>query len=268
MKTIGGVSAALLAGLVIGSWGPRQDVKRLSTELEAARRLGGGKASSPGLDGVTQMLGISGSRSHRGGADAGSPSDTAVATETNAPVDGGGVALAPADGASNAVLARAAAVTNAVVRRDERRNMSKDIEDASELWRTRSAIARASFEASARLDRDSTVRFEALMDAMNLRLEDKISKWVTQVQQASELDQEAGVRLAREVTDTIVLTYDEMDRKLPGWRQQADSPLNLMDFIDPAVALPLSDIQPQLEREGGWGHHHGPSAGKAGAANP
>ncbi len=46
----------------------------------------------------------------------------------------------------------------------------------------------------------------------------------------------------------MAATYDELDSAMPpNWRQDAGEEFSVTDFIDPSVALPLVDIEDELD---------------------
>jgi hypothetical protein len=86
---------------------------------------------------------------------------------------------------------------------------------------------------------------------MNRRLAHAIEAWAAGIE-TREANAEDGIRLMNQVTGALVLTYDEMDRKLPAtWRQTGGKGLQLMDFIDPSVARPLIQVEGKLNEIGG-----------------
>jgi hypothetical protein len=49
----------------------------------------------------------------------------------------------------------------------------------------------------------------------------------------------------------MVMTYDEMDRKLPAtWRTDAGASFDLVTYVDPKVAQPLVGVQDKMPRGG------------------
>ena len=59
---------------------------------------------------------------------------------------------------------------------------------------------------------------------------------------------EAGLRMMNEITDALVLTYDELNRSMPpSWSDDAGNEFQLVDYIDPLVAMPLSGLEDTLQ---------------------
>jgi hypothetical protein len=126
--------------------------------------------------------------------------------------------------------------------------MRRRIEEAARLWEIRAELARDGFLSSIGADEEQSLRFDVLMEAMNIRLEHAIESWA-QVLVAGEMPvREVGVRMMNEISEALVITYDEMDRGMPStWKQNAGPEFQLIDYIDPTVALPLSGVADRLE---------------------
>jgi hypothetical protein len=133
-------------------------------------------------------------------------------------------------------------------RRRRGQSLEARINEAAELWRMRSDIARNTFISNTDLDEDQAAQFDVLVAAMNMRLQERIESWAEHLQQSEEtIDAETGMRVIGDLTDAMVMTYDEMDRVLPeGWREASGGSVDLTDFIDPTVATPLIEVEEQL----------------------
>lgn len=234
--------AALLIGLVIGGWGPRSELRALKKDLQAARKLikSGEKRSASDVEEMTQLLGID--REARRKTTEDSAPDAAAISTTNQALKSNAAT------AHTAANAGRRATTN---RPRSARSMEEEIEKAIELWKLRSDIARDTFLANGDFTREDAMDFDVLMEAMNVRLEHTIAEWVETVKQKENVGPEDGIRLMNGVTDVLVLTYDEMDRKMPpDWRDTGGNDMRLMDFIDPRVAQPLIGVEDKLEQVG------------------
>ena len=74
-----------------------------------------------------------------------------------------------------------------------------------------------------------------------------ISNWVDRVEGQETISTEDGIRLFNSILDSVVLTYDEMDRKLPeNWREGVGDDFQLMEMIDPRVAKPLLKLEDKM----------------------
>ena len=92
------------------------------------------------------------------------------------------------------------------------------------------------------------MQFDTLVQSMNIRIGETIDNFAANLQDAEEVQMEAGIRLMNAITDSVVLTYDEMDEALQeDWRRESGKEFNLMDFIDPEVGRPLINVQDKLD---------------------
>ena len=251
MKRYAIVVFALLAGLVIGGWGPRSDLMRAKEEIKAARELlKENNIGSSGIDSVTHLLGITGNNrqnEQRSCRQTEQLDTNSVSTSPPAMgLESGSTNEKTADMLANEEKAEA----DREKEEPENTGFKDQIEKAAELWQLRSDIARSAFIANSRLTDEHIIQFDVLVEAMNLRIANEIELFVGQLKQTEEPPSaEAGVRLANGVTKALVLTYDEMDRTLPGeWRAGAGKDFELVNFINPMVAMPLTDIEDKLDR--------------------
>jgi len=231
---------ALLAGLIIGAWPYRKDLRDAREEIarlnsEAARR----QRSKSNIEGITRLLAIPDRDQASQSSPAGRPDTGSRPSFSSAASNG-----APASAAAPAVLRR----------QDGRPASPEDfrshIRQAADLWKTRVALARESFVSRVPTNDAQAVRFDVLMEAMNIRLGATIEKWVDTINTQDVVTAETGVRMMNELTDAIVVTYDELDRNMPpDWREKAGPEFQLLDFVDPEVAMPLAEIAPKFERQ-------------------
>ena len=121
--------------------------------------------------------------------------------------------------------------------------MEEHIEKAAEIWGMRADIARDAFIAEINANDDEAMRFDVLVDAMNLRLETSIEKWADILAGDAMPPREAAIRMMHEISEALVITHDELDRSMPiGWERSTEKDIQLVDFIDPRVALPLTSV--------------------------
>jgi hypothetical protein len=221
-KTLAYILIALLAGLVIGNSNmkadlrhAREDVDRLTREL--AKR-GGGPA---GLNGITSMLRLPetpkneqpDSRRHR------HPANTTIAVDAASPVN-----------VSNAPVVATGTKTN------RSSSMSEQLQTASELWKTRSDLARNNFVSNVTTSSDQAVQFDVAMAAMNLRLSNSIRTWVDSMKDAKEVSPEASIKILNDLSGALVWAYKDLDQSMPAdWRTQAGAKFAVFDFINPDV---------------------------------
>ncbi|OGV79146.1 MAG: hypothetical protein A2340_03415 [Lentisphaerae bacterium RIFOXYB12_FULL_60_10] len=233
MKAAFWIPFALLAGLVLGGLGPRQSMRRERDELERLRKaVRSERPARTDFGNMVDFLRFPGTAG---------PATAATGTVRVADQpDASGVDVTPvATGTTERV--RGGRTNLNMVSFQER------IEEASELWRIRSDMVRSGFLRSARLTPEQTVQFDVLVEAMNIRLKDRIAEWTEVLEQAESVSPETGVRMINDLSEVLVLTYDEMDRTLsPEWRQNAGTSFDLGSLIDPAVAMPLTKVEPKF----------------------
>ncbi len=227
----------LVLGMAIGSWPARRESARLQREAQELRQQLRQRQRQAGtLSQLTQFMRLpEGSRST---APAASPA-------TNAPA------------ASTAEVADPSTPTNRPRRRlplselrgrpGDERSLRERLDEAIEAWRVRSEIARNNFVTRAGFGPEEAAKFDVLVQAMNLRMRDRFEKFAAAVQAGEPITPEVGARMIRDLSEAVVLTYDEMDRELPSWRQNGGR-LDLGDLIDPSVAEPLLGIEDVLRR--------------------
>ncbi len=250
MKSIVLVAVALLLGLILGGWAPRSEVARLKKELTTKEELlKSSDRSRSGIDNVTRMIGID--------RTAARTSPEVVAMEPQEALD--------QDQPDNERPDAGITVSEEIVKdtkekepedvaeEDEREmGMEESIEHAMELWQIRVDIARNTLISNAQMTPVEVEKFDLLVSDMNSQLKNKFTEFAEDLQDAEEVQMEAGIRIFNDVTDSIVSTYDAMDETLePGWRRSAGPKFSLTDFISPDVAEPLIGVESKLDRIGG-----------------
>lgn len=237
----------LLAGLVVGGLGPRAELSRVKDELEKTRKLvreQGGRTAT--MSNVSNLLGIE----HASAAKTAEPDS--LGTAEKSPEDVGSATAESSSVEPEAQLEAQASVDDKVDPEEapeEKNDFSGDLDRAIELWQTRVAIARNTFVSNARLSDAQAVKFDTLLTAMNVRIGTTIDAFAKEVSEVKDVQPEAGIRLVNDITESMVLTYDEMDNAMPkGWRQRAGDKFSVTDFVDPEVARPLVGIEGGLDR--------------------
>jgi len=221
MKHFVWIPIALLLGLILGGWGPREDLKLARQELDLLRSKETRRTENP-VRTVTDWVRIPPSASQEPAA----PPASAEAVATNGP----------------ATVAQAAPA-------ETPEGLRKQIDAAIELWKVRSDVARSTFLARANFDQEQTTRFDVLLSAMNLRLRATIEQIAARLRAGEPPTPESGVQAVHALSGALATTYDEMDRTLPPtWRTTENGPLDLVDFIDPSVAEPLIGVEQLLPR--------------------
>lgn len=239
------VVVSLIAGLMLGRMGPQADLRQKNEEIDALRkdlatrtRPGAGGT----LTGVKSMFKVS-QQDLEAGKQARNARDAAAAI-TNA--------------ASTQMVAAVATSTQKV----DHAAMSNQIEKVKQAWAMRAELAKTKFKEKVKLDEKQTADFDVVVEAMNLRLGATVDKWAAKIKKDGEMRPETGLRMMTEMGNDMVLTYDEMDRKMPEeWRKQAGSNFEMVNFVDPEVLTPLQDLDSIVNKQGRNGPRIGPRRG-------
>ena len=242
MKHFVWIPLAALAGFGLGGWAPRLEARRQELLVRDLRRelaAAGGPRSA--LETVSNILPLNGSA--RRPAPTLSPAspapETAPSGEPAAPPPAGGEAETRGPPAS----------------------LREAIDSAAQIWKVRADLARSALIERSGFNTDEAARFDVLMAGMNVRLRDICARWADRLRNDDEpFAPETGVRMAHEFTGALTTTYDEMDRTLPpAWRTSSETPVDLVDFVDPSVAEPLIAVEdkfnaglPRGRRRGPW----------------
>lgn len=236
MKTAVYVLLALLAGLVLGSLPVKADLRAARAEIaDLKKKLSARDSGQSSLGGITSMLKLQektspAPRSRR---------DFARATAAVEPSASGAVVTASGD-----VPAQTPAPPRAFQHRHDSTNLLQTLETASVLWKARADLARDSFNSNVATTGDQSAQFEVTMAAMNVRLSNSIRTWVDFVKQEKDVTPETGIRIMNDLSSTLVLAYNDLDRSMPAdWRKKAGSKFQVFDFINPDVAMPLTEVE-------------------------
>lgn len=238
MKSLAWIPVALLLGLALGAWPAKNELKQLREETEKLRKEAKSRAAGAGTLGqLTQIMRI---------PDQAPPPKPAAAkpaaTNTAAAADGD---------ATNRPPRRRPPFAEMRPRPGDDRSMRERIDAGMDAWRMRSDIARNNFVSKAGFDAAQAAQFDVLTQAMNLRLKDRLGKFAGEVKDGKKITPESGARIINDLSGAVVMTYDEMDRTLPAWREGDVGRFDMADFIDPSVAEPLIDIEGEIRRAEG-----------------
>ncbi|MBI5395973.1 MAG: hypothetical protein HZA91_11815 [Verrucomicrobia bacterium] len=232
MKTGIWAVAALLVGLVLGAWGPRSDLRQARDRIkELEKKVNKQEASAGKMQQVKAMLRVKDDEVR----------DAARRRARKPPPLK--LPPLPEDEREAAAASSGARGTNAPPR------MGRDIAQAAELWSTRVEMSRNSFIGNLGLNPQQTALFDGVTAVMNAQLEERIGKWAEALKQKDEMSSEDGVRMMTELGTVLTKTYDEMDQTMPqGWREKAGGDFQLVNFIDPAVASPLTEVENKIQQ--------------------
>ena len=128
------------------------------------------------------------------------------------------------------------------------------IDEASELWRTRIEIARASAIEKLGLDDKGAEAFNDVVEDMNAKLRESVQIVADRVASSDSLTPELGIRLMGDVATSLAEAYDSIGTCVDEGHRGEVSRLELVNFIDPSVGEPLIAVQDKLE---GFGERPG-----------
>ncbi len=237
-----------IAGMIVGAWGPREELRAVREKSEELRRQPK-NAATEGFQAFARLANIPSEarRSHRRRSDA----KPLFSAATNKPPRTARAepSVSIATNATDPVATRAAA-TNQPSRTRERlspEDLRARIEEAQELWRTRVEIARANWKEKLGLDAAGGERFDAVLDGMNEQLYDTMQSLATLIAQQGRMTPELGLRMMGDATTIMSETYEKLGACVPGERRGEVSEMQVFEFIDPGVAEPLVAVQDKLE---------------------
>ncbi len=230
------VVVSLLAGLMLGRMGPQADLRQKNEEIDSLRkdlstrtRPGAGGT----LTGVKSMFKVS-QQDLDAGSQARKARDAAAAS-TNA-----------SSTQSVAVVSATTSTQNV-----DHAAMSNQIEKVKQAWAMRAELAKTKFKEKVKLDEKQTQDFDVVVEAMNIRLGATVDKWAAKIKKDGEMKPETGLRMMTEMGNDMVVTYDEMDRKMPeDWRKQSGPNFEMVNFVDPEVLTPLQDLDSIVNKQG------------------
>ena len=226
------VILALLAGLVLGGWGPRADMRQARDRIkELEKKVNKQEASAGKMETVKAMLRVKDDEVR------------AAARRRERKPPPLKLPPPPEDEAETMAASSSPHGTNAPPR------FGQNLKEAAELWSTRVEMSRNSFIGNLGLNPQQTALFDGLTAVMNAQLEERIGKWATALKQKEEMSSEDGIRMMTDLGGVLTKSYDEMDQAMPqGWRDKAGSEFQLVNFIDPAVATPLTEVEGKIQQ--------------------
>ena len=245
MKSFIWLPIACVAGVIIGAWGPREELRALKESAEAERKQP--QNAAEGFQAFARMANIPEEAKH---ARRRRPDAKPLFATTNRPL-AQAVAMTNAPTATQAVETAVAATTNAPPRKRERlspEDLRARIEEAQELWRTRVELARARWKEKLNLDAAAGERFDAALDSMNEQLYDTMQTMATLLSQQDKMTPELGLRMMGDATTIMAETYEKLGACVPADRRGEVSEMQVFEFIDPGVAEPLIAVQDKLDR--------------------
>ena len=244
MKTLLWLPAVFIAGIVIGAWGPREEIRSLREKPQEAvvKR----RNAVDGFQTFAQLANIpeEAKRPHRR-----KPSDKPLfRSATNNP---------PAKAANQAKgkepqpsETNKEAVAKTPPPRPERlspEDLRARIEEAQDLWRTRVELAVTQWKEKLSIEGAASEQFDAAIDSMNEQLYDTMQAMAQTLSQQERMTPELGLRMMGDATTILAETYEKIGACVPPERRAEVSEMQVFDFIDPGVAEPLISVQGKLD---------------------
>jgi len=242
MKYLIFIPFAVLLGLAVGSWSPKNELAKARQELKELEKKLGKQSTGGKLSALNSIIKIpekkSGRKPHSFEAtvEISDPATEAAVAETN--------------------LTVMAAGTNAPPEPNPRRrrhfpdpkskDFESDLEEAKELWQTRVEMARSQWLAKLNLNEQESALFDQAMADMNDKLYLTMQVVAEELQRTEKMTTESGIRIMNEVTATLVDTYDQIGKVVPAEQRPLVESMEMQDFIDPAAFEPLIDVRDKL----------------------
>lgn len=236
------VPLAAIAGLIIGAWGPRAEL-RARKDMAREEMLAPKRSANDGFNAFTHFVRIPDEvrpvrredRSKR--KVAATNAVAAVSTSTNATSSAGNTN----------------AVKNAARPRMHRHMSPEDlrarIEQAQELWRTRVDLARTTWKGKLGIKEERSAEFDAAIEEMNEKLLATVNDLVQLMESKESMTPELGVRLVGDASAVLAETYDRIGACVGEDQREVVSSMPLTDFVDPGVAEPLVSVQGKLGKD-------------------
>jgi hypothetical protein len=121
------------------------------------------------------------------------------------------------------------------------------IEEAADLWRSRSDIAHAAAVEKLNLDAQGKKAFDEVLKAMNNKLRSTFQIVAEEIATSKQMTPELGIRMMGDVATSLSESYDSLAANLGENMREEVSKLQMVDFIDPSVAEPLIEVQGIIE---------------------
>ena len=237
MKNWFWIPLAAIAGVIAGSWGPREDLESYKATVQAERtqkKVSG----TAGFDAFARLANIPDVAKRR------------PKTRTNG--------VERVKGVEKVEGVETNGVASVGQRRPQvsREDLSARIEDAAELWNTRVELAKTQWKGKLGIGDDkASAAFDSAVAAMNESLRDTMETFAEEIENAGRMTPELGLRMMGDLTRTLAEAYDAIGAAVPAERRNEVSEIPVHEFIDPMVAEPLIGVQDKLE--GGFMRHGG-----------
>jgi hypothetical protein len=226
------IPLAVVAGGIIGAWGPAEELHALKTR---AAKTESAKTKTQGFDAFARVMNIPDvARKRRFRRERPGETKPPAEAKASAPAE---IAPGKADRAPR---------SGGHARQLNPEDLRARIEEAAELWRARGDLVFADTVKKLALDADGEARLQEIVEQMNEAVRSSVQAVADALAEEEALTPELGVRLMGDLSATMAETYDRIGECAGAERRAAVSRLNLADFIDPTVAEPLVGVQHKL----------------------
>ena len=238
MKNWFWIPLAAIAGGIVGSWGPREDLELYKANVQEERtqkKVSG----TTGFDAFAKLANIPDVARHRPKA-----RTNELARSVRHPVS--------VEGATNAaaVVVEQKAIPEETKSKPRlsREDLAARIEEAAELWNTRVEIAKTQWKGKLGIrDGQSSAAFDSAVATMNETLRDTMEAFAEEIENADKMTPELGLRMMGDLTRNLAEAYDAIGAAVPPERRAEVSEIPVHEFIDPMVAEPLIGVQDKIE---------------------
>lgn len=247
MKNWFWIPLAAIAGGIVGSWGPREDLELYKANVQEERtqkKVSG----TTGFDAFARLANIPDVARRRPKARTNELARTVKPAETNG--DDAVVAEIPDPKDPDAPKSR-------IMRSHfSREDLEARIEEAADLWNTRVELAKTQWKGKLGIgDGKDAEAFDSAVATMNESLHDTMEALAEEIEKAGKVSPELGLRMMGDLSRNLADAYDAIGALVPADRRGEVSEMPVHEFIDPMVAEPLISVQDKLE--GGFRLHGG-----------
>ena len=246
MKNWFWIPLAAIAGGIVGSWGPREDLELYKANVQEERtqkKVSG----STGFDAFAKLANIPDVARRRPKARTNELARTVKPVETNAV----GLAQARKPGENYPVLNdnhKPPAVGMSLPKHGSREDLEARIEEAADLWNTRVELAKTQWKGRLGIeDGKDAEAFDSAVATMNESLRDTMEALAEEIEKAGKVSPELGLRMMGDLSRNLADAYDSIGALVPADRRGEVSEMPVHEFIDPMVAEPLISVQDKLE---------------------
>ena len=239
------IPLATIAGVIAGSWGPREDLESYKESVQAERtqkKVSG----TAGFDAFARLANIPDVAKRRPKA---RTNELARSVRHLAPVEN-----SMTNATAVAESPKAFPEEPKSGHRLSREDLEARIEEAAELWNARVELAKTQWKGKLGIkDGKSSAAFDSAVATMNETLRDTMEAFAAEIENAGKMTPELGLRMMGDLTRNLAEAYDAIGAAVPPERRAEVSEVPVHEFIDPMVAEPLIGVQDKLE--GGFLRH-------------